>query len=145
MLEILHRSKSSHCHCKISLHSYWFNVGDAQRLTGHLYLAKVGLSGSGKSTLLNLLLRLYEPSSGQVNNLYLLNLVNRRFNSYKERVACSSSTTRLVVCFNHVYDASTPINVYAHLCCNKEQNMLQLHKLFPNFLAQVISFLYSDY
>lgn len=32
---------------------------------------KVGLSGSGKSTLLNLLLRLYEPSNGQVNDLHL--------------------------------------------------------------------------
>jgi ABC-type multidrug transport system fused ATPase/permease subunit len=34
-------------------------------------VAIVGISGSGKSTLVNLLLRLYEPSNGQVsyNNL----------------------------------------------------------------------------
>lgn len=39
-----------------------------QRFSGwvYTYFAKVGLSGSGKSTFVNLLLRLYEPSDGQV-------------------------------------------------------------------------------
>lgn len=40
-------------------------------LTTHSYLVKVGLSGSGKSTLVNLMLRLYEPVSGQVSFLIL--------------------------------------------------------------------------
>lgn len=39
-----------------------------QRFSGwvYTYFAKVGLSGSGKSTFVNLLLRLYEPSDGQI-------------------------------------------------------------------------------
>lgn len=39
---------------------------------------QVGLSGSGKSTLLNLLLRLFEPTNGQV-----------KINSYSRLVICS--------------------------------------------------------
>lgn len=39
---------------------------------------QVGLSGSGKSTLLNLLLRLFEPTNGQV-----------KINSYSRLIICS--------------------------------------------------------
>ena len=61
-------------------------------ISGDKTYGLVGLNGSGKSTLINLLLRLYEPDSGEIL-LDGVNISKYNIHSYYEAIACVFQST----------------------------------------------------